>query len=411
MSVRVAHLINHDIGVRVHLRNYLMYLQDQGYEVHIACPPGAFVKGDMVTPEGMRIRVANFPPRYTPVQDLKTLMELVRYFRQQRFDIVHTHTVKPGLLGRVAAWFARVPIVIHTVHGFHIWDEMSGYERRLFLWIERLSARFCDLLLSQNHEDIAMAIREGICPADRISYLGNGIDISYFHPERVTAEQVAKLRWELGVAPNEHLVGMIGRLVRSKGYFDYMEAARVLRAQKEPSKFVTIGLATPEKADALSPEQLIVQYGLEGTMQHLGRRDDVRELIAAMDTVVLASYTEGVPRVLMEAAAMGKAAVGTDVRGTREVIVNGETGILVPARDPEALADGIRQLLRDKRRAREMGIAARRRAEMHFDERVFFWRTDIAYRRFLESKFPKKIAQGLRPMNPEALDLARLSQV
>ncbi len=405
MPIKVAHVINHEIGLRVHGRNYFSYLQEQGYDLQVVCSPGEFVRGDTVTQEGIAVKTIPFPPRYTPQADFETFTRLARYFRQQSIDIVHTHTVKPGLLGRIAARLAGVPVVIHTVHGFHIWDDMSAFEQRFFLWVERFAARFCDLLLSQNHEDIEMAIREHICPANRIRYLGNGIDISYFHPDKASAGQVAALRRELGVAPGEHLVGMIGRLVRLKGYYDYMEAARILKTQGEPIKFLAIGLATPEKADALSPDELIAQYGLAGTMQYLGVRNDVRELIAAMDTLVLASYAEGVPRVLMEAAAMGKAAVGTDVRGTREVIVDGQTGYLVPARNSAALAAGIRRLLSNRQRAQEMGIAARRRAEMHFDERHYFWRTDIEYRRLLGEKLLGGRMQGLRPLKPEALGL------
>jgi glycosyltransferase involved in cell wall biosynthesis len=200
---------------------------------------------------------------------------------------------------------------------------------------------------------------------------------------------------------------MIGRLVRLKGYYDYMEAARILKEQGAPIKFLAIGLATPEKADAISPDELIAQHGLKGTLQYLGVRNDVRELIAAMDTLVLASYAEGIPRVLMEAAAMGKAAVGTSVRGTREVIVDGETGYLVPARDPAALADGIRRLLSDRQRARVMGAAARRRAEAHFDERHYFWRTDIEYRRLLKEERLDARIRGLNPLGPEAVNLDR----
>ncbi|MDY6876700.1 MAG: glycosyltransferase family 4 protein [Chloroflexota bacterium] len=411
MHVKVAHVLNHDIGLRVHGRNYFSYLQEQGYDAQAICPPGEYVTGDMVTETGIPVKAIPFPPRYTPIADFRTLIRLWHYFRQQRIDIVHTHTVKPGLLGRIAARLAGVPIVIHTVHGFHIWDDMSNFEQRIFVWVERLAARFCDLLLSQNHEDMKVAVRDRICPANRIHYLGNGIDVSYFDPDQVSAERVAEVRQQLGVAPNEYLVGMIGRLVRLKGYYDYMEAARIIKDWGEPIKFLTIGLATPEKADALSPEALIDQYGLKGKMQHLGQRSDVRELIAAMDTLVLASYAEGVPRVLMEAAAMGKAVVGTDVRGTREAIVDGQTGYLVPARNPAALADSIRRLLSDQQRAQEMGAAARRRAKTHFDERHYFWRTDIEYRRLLEEKLSSKRLQGLKPLKPEASNLQSLQSV
>lgn len=401
MRVKVAQIINHDIGLRIHGRHYFQYLKQQGYDMHVVCGPGSYVKGDMVNPDGIPVKAIPFPPRYTPAADLKTLQQLVRHFRQQRFDIVHTHTVKPGLLGRIAARMAGVPIIIHTIHGFHNWDDMTQFEQWFFRQVERFAAHFCDLLLSQNHEDILVAQRDGICKPSQIRYLGNGIDIDYFHPDNVSDDQIRQMRQKLGVLPGEYLVGMIGRLVRLKGYYDYMAAAQQLHESGSPIKFLTIGFAVPEKRDALSPEKLIEQYNLSGAMTHLGPRQDVRELIAAMDTVVLASYAEGIPRVLLEAAAMGKAAVGTAVRGTKEVIVDGKTGILVPPRQPGALAAGIQQVLADRIRAERMGRAARQRAEKYFDERFFFWRTDGEYRQLIRQKLSSTRLSSLQQLPVE----------
>lgn len=401
MSLRVAHISNSDIALRIHARNYFAYLRDQGYDLQVVCSPGELVKGDMVTDEGIVVWAISLPSRYTPVDDLKALMQLVRHFRQQRYDIVHTHTVKSGLLGRIAARLAGTPIVIHTVHGFHYWDDMGGIENRLFIWLERFAARFCDSLLSQNREDIEFAVREHICSPEKIRFLGNGIDITRFRSDAVSPDVAAAKRRELGVAPDETLVGMIGRLVRLKGYFEYMQAARLLHERGERIKFLAIG-AAQDKASAVSPSELIAQHGLQDSMQFLGMRDDIPELMAAMDVVVLASYAEGIPRVLLETAAMGKPAVGTDVRGTREVIVDGETGYLVPPRDAPALADAIGRLSSAPAQRREMGKAARRRAEAHFDERFYFWRTDGEYRRLAEAKLSAVRLQGLKDLSLEA---------
>ena len=398
MSIRVAHISNSDIALRIHARNYFAYLRDQGYDLQVVCSPGELVKGDMVTDEGIVVKAISLPSRYTPVQDLRALIQLVRHFRQQRYDIVHTHTVKAGLLGRIAARLAGTPIVIHTIHGFHYWDDMSNVENHLFVWLEWFAARFCDLLLSQNREDIEFAVRERICSPEKIRFLGNGIDITRFRPDAVSPDVVAATRRELGVSPDETLVGMIGRLVRLKGYFEYMQAAKLLHERGERIKFLAIG-AAHDKASAVSPPELIAQYGLQDSMQFLGMRDDIPELMAAMDVVVLASYAEGIPRVLLEAAAMGKPAVGTDVRGTREVIVDGETGYLVPSRDVPALANAISRLAADPARRREMGETARRRAETHFDERFFFWRTDHEYRRLTEAKLSAVHLQGLKDLS------------
>ncbi len=402
MGIKVVHIINNDIGLRIHARHYFNYLRQQGYEMNVICAPGDYVKGDMVTSDGIPVIAIPFPPRYTPVSDLKTIWRLVRLFRKNRYGIVHTHCVKPGLLGRIAARLAGVPIIVHTVHGFHNWDDMSRFEQWFFLQVERFAARFCDALLSQNREDMRVAVRDRICPPSKIRYLGNGIDIEYFQPNKVSAEQVQRMRQDLGVQPGEYLVGMIGRLVRLKGFYDYMAAAQQLHEAGEPTKFLTIGFSVPEKRDALSPEKLIAKYNLTGAMQHLGPRKDIRELIATMDAVILASYAEGIPRVLMESAAMGKAAVGTDVRGTRETIVDGETGVLVPPRNPPALAAGIMRVLENKAQTALMGEAARRRAEANFDERFYFWRTDQEYRRLIRQKLAGQQLQSLRDVPAEA---------
>jgi glycosyltransferase involved in cell wall biosynthesis len=398
-KIKVVHLSNYDVGLRIHMRNYMRYLRDQGYDVSIICNPGRFLKGDMVTEDGIFVKAIPFPHSITPLADLKTLWALYRYFREERFDVVHTHTVKPGLLGRLAARLARVPVVIHTIHGFPFYDGMNPWMTQLLTNVERIGARLCDSMLSQNREDMEKAVESGICPANKLHYLGNGIDIEHFHPSLVTPELITAKRAELGLSPKDKVMGMIGRLVREKGFFEYLEAARILKARGERARFLAIGAVHRKLGVAIDDLGVLIrQYDLEDTMLFLGQRDDVPQLMAAMDLVVLASYAEGIPRVLMEAAALGKPAVGTDVRGTRETIVDGVTGRLVPIKDPKALADAIVEVLADPARAAEMGQAARQRAEVHFDERDYFRRTDKEYRRLIESKLRLGQTYGLKAL-------------
>ncbi len=398
MTLRVVHLINYDVGIRIHLGNYLRYLRTQGYDVQIVCSPGRYLRGDTVTEDGIFVKAIPFAPRYTPLFDLWTLARLVRHFRRERFDIVHTHTIKPGFLGRIAARLSRVPLVLHTVHGFRIWEGMPRWEYRLTVWVERIGAGLSDLLLSQNREDIEWAVRERVCPPEKIEYLGNGIDLARFNPDRVDSERVAALRRRLGAPPARSLVGMIGRFVAVKGYREYMAAARLLLDAGLPVRFVAAGPTQPEKAEGLSPDALVAEHGLEGRMTYLGVWEGMPTLLAALDVVVLASYSEGIPRVLMEAAAMGRPVVATDVRGTREVVVDGRTGYLVPPKDAPALAEGIRRVLEDPEGAREMGQAARRHALAHFDERAFFRRTDAVYRRLVARRLSPDRLKGLKPL-------------
>jgi glycosyltransferase involved in cell wall biosynthesis len=328
-----------------------------------------------------------FPPRITPLTDLKTLIRLVRYFRKERFHVVHTHTVKPGLLGRLAARLAGVPVVIHTIHGFYFHDGMHPIARRIFIAVEKVGAWCCDAILSQNQEDIDTAMREGICSPAKISHLGNGIDVTKFYPGCVDGAAVAELRQELGLPPDTKIVGLIGRLVREKGFLEFFEAARIILDRGINARFLAIGAAQPEKSDALTLQVLIDQLGLQSAVHFLGLRDDIPALMSLMDVVALPSYgKEGLPRVLMEAAAMGKPVVATDVRGCREVVADGETGLLVPVQDSAALAEGLITVLSDAGLARRLGQAGRVRAEALFDERQYFRRTHESYQQLLKAK-------------------------
>jgi glycosyltransferase involved in cell wall biosynthesis len=307
--------------------------------------------------------------------------------RQEKFHIVHTHTIKPGLLGRLSARIAGVPVVLHTVHGFYFHDLMHVNVIKFYATIERVGAMCSDLVLSQNREDIARAVKMRICQPAKVKYLGNGIDISTFTPERVTPELVMKKRKEIGIAPDRKIVCQIARLVDHKGYQEFFEAAKILKAKKLPVIFLAIG-QKHYKNGAIDPHRMIEDMNISDYVRFLGERDDIPDLMAAMDLVVLASWgVEGIPRVMMECAALGKVAVATNVRGNREAVLHGETGCLVPPRDPRSLAEAIEELLNSpEKKIVKMGLAARKRAEEIFDERDYFEKTDQFYRQLLHAK-------------------------
>lgn len=402
--IKVVHLDNLDVGLRVHLGNYMRYLQAQGYEVHAVCPPGRWLTHDTTILDGVRVKIVRFDPAITPLTDLRSLLQLVRYFRRERFDIVHTHTVKPGLLGRLAAAIAGVPIIIHTIHGLYLHDTlMSPRQYHFFKAIETLGSKLSHGILSQNHADIQTMTTRGICPPSKIEFLGNGIDLSRFDPQHHTREAQMQLRASLGIRPNEFVVGYMGRLVREKGIFEFIEAARLLKSRGVPAKYIVVG--TPRQGEnIISPQQMIREYGLEDDVLLLGYRDDIPELLSILNTIVLPSHgVEGIPRVLMEAAAMGVPAVATDARGNNEAVEHGVTGLLVPLYDSRAVADAIYHILYHPEEARAMGQAARKRAINQFDERFFFWKTDLMYRRLIRERLHLDPQSILAPLPSQAM--------
>ncbi len=377
---RVAHVTTVDLSLRYLLLNQLERIRDEGYDVVGISADGP----DVAEVEAHGIPHFSVPMtrRFTPFADLRALWALTRLMRRERFDVVHTHTPKAGLLGQLAARLSGVPVVVNTLHGFYFHDGTKPLPRRFYIWMERIAAKCSDTILSQNKEDIATAIAEGIAPAELLKWLGNGIDIARFDRRNLSAEALGTLRTEIGLDPDAPVVGFVGRLVEEKGILDLLEAAKSVTREVPDVQFLIVGPYDEEKPDALRPD-VAELYGVADRCRFLGMRHDMPELYALMDVLVLPSYREGFPRAPMEASAMGVPAVVTDIRGCREAVEHGVNGLLFPVGDVDALADALVGLLRDDARRREMGAAGRAMAEERFDEQKVFERVLEEYERLL----------------------------
>jgi glycosyltransferase involved in cell wall biosynthesis len=316
------------------------------------------------------------------VTDLKALVDLVRLFRRERFAIVHAHMPKSGVLGRVAAWIAGVPVVINTIHGPYGIDADHPARRWFFLSLERLAARCSDFELCQSREVFDLFTRLRIFRPERSCHLGNGIDLGYFDPRVVSPAATAGLRTKLGLSERSLVVGTVGRLVWDKGYAEFIAAAERVRQQRSNVEFIAVG--PREERDALAPE--VISRAEDQGIRFLGLRTDMRELYSLMDIFVLASYREGFPRAAMEAAAMRAPLILTDIRGCREVVTQNRNGLLVPAREVQPLAQAILQLVDDQGLRRRFGEESRRRALEEFDEQRVFARVLATYRELVAKK-------------------------
>jgi glycosyltransferase involved in cell wall biosynthesis len=296
--------------------------------------------------------------------DVRSVRELWRILRRERFDVLHTHNPKPGLYGRIVGRLAGVPIVVNTNHGLFFSDGRR-VQRAAVLALEGVAARFSDAELVQNPEDMSLLTRWRLNRPSRTRLLGNGVDLSRFRPPADDAERSeARARLDRTAGDDRVVIGMVGRLVAEKGYPELFEAARSLGPR---FVVVCIGPDDPEKADAIGRGDF--DTAAAAGVRFLGLRDDVELLYRGMDVFVLPSHREGFPRAAMEAAASGLPVVATDVRGCRQVVDDGVTGLLVPVRSPARLAAAIRILADEPDRRRAMGEAAIERARRHFDER------------------------------------------
>jgi lipopolysaccharide/colanic/teichoic acid biosynthesis glycosyltransferase len=391
-KIKICHVANTDKAVKFLLLPQLKFLVQEGYDVCVACSSGKWT--DDIEVSGIKVKNIEIKRKISPVSDLVSLLRLFLYFKKEKFDIVHTHTPKPGLLGQLAARMAGVPVVINTIHGLYFHENSSRIRRGFFITMEKIAASCSDLIFSQNKEDIGTLIKEKIAKPDKIKYLGNGVDIEKFNSQKFTKEFIDKKKKELGVPTSSVVIGIVARLVREKGYLDLFEAFKIILKDFPRTTLLIAGAEEPEKKDGISRD-VVKKYNIEENVIFLGERGDIEEMYPLMDVFVLPSYREGFPRSILEAMAEKRPIIASDIRGCREEIDSGKNGVLVPTKNPERLAEAIMFILNNRDRAKDLGEGARAKVEKYFNEAIVFGRIKEEYkkltREILNTKKSKKV--------------------
>ena len=348
-------------------------LSRRGHVVYAVAAPGRYVgplreAGATFVPWRVTSRGIN------PVSELRAVLDLRSIYRRIRPSIAHHFTVKSNIYGAIAARMAGVPASIASVTGLgYTLTNPSLKARVIGSWVGplyRFSNSLTDVVVFQNRDDQAR-VAGGSGDDGRAVYMpgGAGVDLDTFRPEAVDQAQVAGLRRELGLAEDELVVALIGRMIWEKGLAEYRDAARALQGHQPKARFLLVG-RTEDGVPGYIPTEELNRWSAEGSVTYLGERLDVREILAMCDLVVLPSYWEGTPRALLEASAMGKAMVASDAPGCRDVVEHGVTGLLVPPRDVGSLVESIGKLLADADLRTRYGNAAREKAVAEFDEHM-----------------------------------------
>jgi len=382
-KIKVCHIASTDLAVKFLLLNQLKFLKNEGYEVWAVCSTGKWIED--IKRQGIKVKIVNFKRKISPFSDLIVLFKLFFYFKKEKFQIVHTHNPKPGLLGQLAAKAAGVPIIVNTIHGFYFHENTPFLQKKFFIFVEKIAALCSDLIFSQNKEDMKTAIEEKICGPQKIKFLGNGIDLQKFSSERFPKEFINQKKRELGIKSSFKVIGIVGRLVREKGYLELFATFKNLIKKFPNAILLVVGPIEPEKKDAINPD-IVKNYGIEKNVIFLGLREDIDEIYPLMDIFVLPSWREGFPRSVIEALAMGRAVIATNIRGCREAIDDGVTGILVPPKNLEELAEAIVFLLENPEKAKEMGESGKEKAKKEFNENLIFDRIKKEYQRLIQEK-------------------------
>ncbi|WP_051063112.1 glycosyltransferase family 4 protein [Ilumatobacter nonamiensis] len=374
---RLVHLTTTDMSLDWLLGPQLRAFVDAGYEVIGMSAPGPHVAG--LRADGIEhVPLSAFTRSNDLRSDVRGVRQLAAALRQTAPDILHTHNPKPGVLGRIVGRAVRVPLVVNTQHGLYAQPDDRRKRRWPVYAAEGFAGRLSHVELVQNEEDVATLVDTLHLPADRVRHLGNGIDLDRFDPATIDSGTRDELRREWGIGDDEVLALTVSRLVREKGIVELLEAARTLHARDVPLRLVVVGPIDVGKHDVLD-ETMVADAERDGVV-FTGTRDDMPECYAAADLYVTASWREGMPRAAMEATAMGLPVVATDIRGNRQVVADGETGLLTPVRDSASLAEAIEMLTTDDAQRAKFASAARRRALTEFDQQRVIERTLDAYR-------------------------------
>lgn len=302
------------------------------------------------------IRCATLVRAVSPLRDLVTLLRLLHLFRRLRPLIVHTHTSKAGILGRWAAFFARVPFICHTPHGHVFWGYFGPLRTKLFKTLERITGYITNRVLLLTPQELADHQACKIVPREKCSVIHSGVDLSPFRP--VTTQEKRQMRAEFFIGSTDFLIGTVGRLTKVKGHRHLLEAfARFLR-HGGTGRCVLVGdgeLRVPLENQAR-------KLGIIDHITFLGWRPDVAAIIPTWDIFVFPSLNEGMGRAIVEAMACALPIIAHNVGGIRDLVTDGENGVLITPGDHQGLADAIMLLYRRNDLRQEMGITNHRKA-------------------------------------------------
>lgn len=368
-NIKILHICSVGFTVKKLLLPLIDFQRDI-FDVSVICGDD-YISRELIE-KGYDICYVNIGRKIDLVKNIKSIIEVYKHIKKGKYDIVHAHTPLAGIIGRVAAKLAKVPIILFTVRGFYFHENMSYLKKKLFSYVEKFASKISGFIFIQSAEDYETARKNGIIPCDKMLVIGNGVNTDKFDKGKITEETRKSIKSEFKIKENDIVVGMVGRIVREKGYIELVNAANIIVSKNRNIKFVAIGDSLESEQDGIKQilDEFIEVNNIKDNFIFTGMRDDMPELMSIMDIFVLPSYREGMPRALIEAMSMSLPSVATNIRGCREEIVEGETGYLFPVGDYEKLAERVLYLIENPQKCEIMGRKARERAVENFDEGV-----------------------------------------
>ena len=313
--------------------------------------------------EGIRVIGVPMSRPIAPLRDLVSLWRLIRVFRRERPTMVHSITPKAGLLSMIAAWICRVPVRLHTFTGL-VFPTATGLKKRILILTDRITCACATHIVPEGEGVKADLINYNITrkPLQVLGY-GNirGIDLYHYRRSSEVMNQALPLR-----KPNIFTFVFIGRVVRDKGIDELVEAFSLLHSEHPQTRLILVGRAE-DNLDPVSPHTRST-IASHPAIEAVGNQSDVRPWLAASDALVFPSYREGFPNVVIEAGALDLPSIVTDINGSREIIVHGQNGIIVPPRNAQALLQAMTQFVQNPQATQAMALKARQMIASRFEK-------------------------------------------
>jgi len=337
-------------GAQKHLLDLITHLDKKRYNVFLLTASKGLLIPDALSIEGLTLKCSSFLERpINPLKDVLALIEIYRFIKRNKIDIVHTHSSKVGILGRLAAKLAKTRLILHTVHGWSFNNHQSFFCRNFYICLERFCAQFTDKLIVVSRHDKQKGLENHIGEADRYILIRYGINSLEF------SLKDQNIKKELGIDTNDLVVGMVSCLKPQKSPLDFIKLACLIYQNLPHIKFVLVGdgILRPEI------ERLIYKLNLEKQIILTGWRRDIPRILSIFDVFVLTSLWEGLPVSILEAMASAKPVVATHTGGISEVISEAKTGFLVQRHHINKMAEKIISLLKDENLRKQIGQNAK----------------------------------------------------
>jgi glycosyltransferase involved in cell wall biosynthesis len=377
-KIKVLHIITRLIvgGAQENTMYTADLLDKNRYQIDVISGPQTGSEGSLIDEllaRNIQLRILPYLVReINPIKDLITIVEILKHIRRNQYSIIHTHSSKAGILGRIAAYLAGATLIVHTVHGWSFHDHMPRFTRRIYIFLEQVTARISDALIVVSNRDADQGKKYNIMPSGEYHLIRSAIPQDEFYECSLDRHLV---RSDLGIPEDAPVLGNVGRFSVQKNPLEWVKVAALVKQAVPNCFFLLVGDGPlRSQVDSLLQESGLLQYTIM-----TGLRRDIPQLLSAMDVFLLTSLWEGLPRVIPEAMLVGVPVVSSSVDGSAEIILDGITGYTCQPGDIHSFANRCIELLIDSEKRNRISKAARCYASQTYDLKHMVTQIDQLY--------------------------------